>query len=52
MKLKDQKWAAPVEFCLRKMTGNFICFCPEDRKMFDKLCRENRIKTPSLITTK
>lgn len=52
IKLKDLKWANPVEFCIRKAMNNFICDSQQDRQALDRLCRENNVRPPDLITTK
>lgn len=49
--LLDMKWAAPVEFYMRKILSNFICFNSEDRKKFERLCRDNNLNTPTMIIT-
>uniref|UniRef100_A0A915DVB2 RecF/RecN/SMC N-terminal domain-containing protein n=1 Tax=Ditylenchus dipsaci TaxID=166011 RepID=A0A915DVB2_9BILA len=50
VKLRDGKWAAPVEFCLKGLLNNFVCHSAEDRKQLEQLCRANRIKPPPIIT--
>lgn len=52
VKLIDVKWANPVEFCLKKCLNNFICDSQQDRKTFEQICRENRVRCPDLITTR
>lgn len=51
IKLKDARWADPIEFILRNCLGTFLCDSADDRRIFDEICTKNRIQKPSLITT-
>lgn len=51
--MKDPKWAAPVEYHLRKSLGAFLCSNSEDRKTFEELLRNMRVQqVPDIIVTK
>jgi len=51
IKLKDKKWANPIEFCLKNMIGTFLCDSSEDRKALDEICKTLQIRKPNVITT-
>ena len=51
IKLKDKKWANPIEFCLKNMIGTFLCDSSEDRKALDEICKTLKIRKPNVITT-
>ncbi|KAI1727327.1 structural maintenance of chromosomes protein 6 like protein smc-6 [Ditylenchus destructor] len=51
VKLRDEKWATSVEFCLKGMLNKFICDSMEDRRVLDELCRKRKIRA-DVITYK
>lgn len=51
IKLKDKKWANPIEYCLRNMLGTFLCDSSSDRKALDGICSSTQLKKPNVITT-
>jgi structural maintenance of chromosomes protein 6 len=51
IKLKEKKWANPIEYCLRNMFGIFLCDSSTDRKALDGICSSIQIKKPNVITT-
>ena len=52
IQLRDgDKWAAPVEFALKNLLGNFICSSSKDRKALERLCQSKGCRVPPIIVT-